>query len=546
MFFRQAVCKLCKGLRSSASLHLQTKAYSSIPNAGKLIVSSKNEFGGPTQTKYRLEALHWLFLSGQAALILGTCSSPSMAEDVSTESSSKNSASADDFSGLRKVEDESMISNEHTSKWRVFTDNGRDYFLKGYIDQAERFFLSALQEAKEGFGERDPHVASACNNLAELYRVKRDFDKAEPLYMEAINILEEYFGENDVRVGAALHNLGHFYLAQRKLEKARVCYERALKIKRRVLGEAHTEYADTMYHLGTVLYLLRKEKDAEDLIADSIDILEAGGHGQSITCVRRMQYLAQIYNKSNRFSEAENLLRKILHMMELSKGWKSLDTVVVAERLALTLEAAGKLKEAEELLERCLDARKNLLPREHIQSAADLLYIARIKMLVTKQLPETDNSQVIAELDKAKSLLDDSVRIARKLLVQFREQKGNKEPSGVSRKTGKDWHSAAVILLQSFNALGSLELLKQEFLGSRERIPAEVNAALRQCISTFQELRSEQSISDSPEVKAEYLSCLRRLHHLISNGNTSKVGEEKEMQDEIRRVEGEISDAGKS
>lgn len=62
----------------------------------------------------------------------------------------------------------------------------------------------------------------------------------------------------------------------------------------------------------------------------------------------------------------------------------------------------------------------------------------------------------------------------------------------------------------------------------------------------FVQLGSEQSISDSPEVKAEYLSCLRHLHHLISNGNTSKVGEEKEMQDEIRRVEGEISDAGKS
>lgn len=65
-----------------------------------------------------------------AAFILGTRSSPSMADDVSSESSSKTGTSADDFSGSRKVEDESMISNEHTSKWRVFTDNGRDYFLK--------------------------------------------------------------------------------------------------------------------------------------------------------------------------------------------------------------------------------------------------------------------------------------------------------------------------------------------------------------------------------------------------------------------------------
>ncbi|XP_057785030.1 uncharacterized protein LOC131002580 [Salvia miltiorrhiza] len=144
---------------------------------GKLIGSSKYELGGHTQTKCRLELLQWLFLSGQAAFIVGACSSPSMAEDVST--SSKNDTSKDDFSGLRKVEDGSVISNEHTSKWRVFTDNGRDYFSKGNIDQAERFFLSALHEAKEGFGERDPHVASACNNLAELYRVTKDFDKAD-------------------------------------------------------------------------------------------------------------------------------------------------------------------------------------------------------------------------------------------------------------------------------------------------------------------------------------------------------------------------------
>lgn len=68
--------------------------------------------------------------SRSAAFIVGACSSPSMAEDVSNESSSKDGTSTDDFSSFRKVEDESVISNEHTSKWRVFTDNGRDYFLK--------------------------------------------------------------------------------------------------------------------------------------------------------------------------------------------------------------------------------------------------------------------------------------------------------------------------------------------------------------------------------------------------------------------------------
>ncbi|KAG8383662.1 hypothetical protein BUALT_Bualt04G0037200 [Buddleja alternifolia] len=550
MSARQAVFKLCKGLRNSAPL--RTNSSNSLPNAGKLIVSSVHDFGGHTWSEYRGKAFQWLFLSGQAAFILGTCSLPSLAEDVSIGSSFRNDTNVSDFTGLRKVEDGSVISNEHTSKWRVFTDNGRDFFQQasvscsilicGNIEQAEKFFLSALQEAKEGFGERDPHVASACNNLAELFRLKKDFDNAEPFYLEAINILEEYYGPDDIRVGAALHNLGRFYLVQRQLEKARVCYE----VKRRVLGEAHTEYADTMYHLGTVLYLQGKEEESKDLISNSIQILEAGGQGESIICVRRMQYLAQMHSKLNRFDEAEILLRKILHMMELSKGWKSLDTVLAAERLALVLQKAGRLKDAEELLERCLDTRKNLLPAEHIQNATNMFHIARVKMLISNHLIKTNSSQSLAELDMAKNLLHNSVRIARKVLVRSVEQKGKKAPIGATKNTGKEAHAAAVSLLQSFNALALVEIMKLDFLGSRESIHCDADAALRQCISTFKEFGSESSILDSPQVKAEYLSCLRRLYELMSKGMIRELGAEKEIKDEIQRVEGEMSKAGKA
>ncbi|KAF8389951.1 hypothetical protein HHK36_024471 [Tetracentron sinense] len=42
--------------------------------------------------------------------------------------------------------------------------------IEGKPEEAENCFLLALKEAKEGFGERDPHVASACNNLVGLMR----------------------------------------------------------------------------------------------------------------------------------------------------------------------------------------------------------------------------------------------------------------------------------------------------------------------------------------------------------------------------------------
>jgi len=50
--------------------------------------------------------------------------------------------------------------------------------------EAEKYLKQALAEAKQGFGEDDPHVAGACNNLAELHRLKKDFHAAEVLYQE--------------------------------------------------------------------------------------------------------------------------------------------------------------------------------------------------------------------------------------------------------------------------------------------------------------------------------------------------------------------------
>ncbi|XP_065634697.1 uncharacterized protein LOC111997374 isoform X2 [Quercus suber] len=413
MFLRQAAANLVRRIRFSAS----PTAMSSTPIRNvfpipslsrKMKFSYKFGSGDYTWSTNQMNHHLWIVICGNAAIILGINANPVFAKDISTESSFESSAEGDGIVGLRKVEDGSVISNIHTSKWRIFTDNGRDFFLRGKIGEAEKFFLSAIQEAREGFGERDPHVASACNNLAELYRVTKTFHKAEPLYLEATNILEESFGPEDIRVGAALHNLGQLYLVQRKLEEAQVCYERALKIEGRVLGYGHTDYSDTMYHLGMVLYLQGKEKDSEALIQDSIRILEEGGQGESSVCIKRLRYLAQIYLKSNRPREAENVQRKILHIMELSKGWNSLDTIIAAEGLAMTLQSAENLKEAQELFERCLDARKMLLPKDHIQIGANMLHIARVAMLNCNRLRKLDISGAISELEKAKDLLENS------------------------------------------------------------------------------------------------------------------------------------------
>lgn len=486
----------------------------------------------------------WITLSGQAAIVLGLCKHPVLAEDVNAADLRTGYDSGETVvTDLRRIEDGSVISNSHTVKWRIYTDNGRDLFLKGIFDEAENYFQSALHEAKEGFGVRDSHVAASCNNLAELYRVKKEFKKAEPLYLEAINILEESFGPVDIRVGAALHNLGQFYLVQRKLEEARQCYERALKIKGRVLGYAHTDYADTMYHLGTVLYLQGKGKDSEVLIRDSIRILEEGGLGESMTCLRRLKYLAQILLKSGRILEVENLQRKILHALELSKGWDSLDTVTAAESLALTLQSVGSLREAQELLERCLDVRKTVLHENHIQVGSNELHLARVAILSANQLRKVNISEATAELDKGKLLLDNSIRIASQVLNNPKEKSSSVWNSGVARETGKDELAAVVILLKSLDTLGLFEATKRELQDptGENATPVEAEHALRQCIALFKEPRVRNLLFDLPDVKVEYLSCLKHLMSILS-GNASEKQSRllQELTDEVRFVEAEL------
>ena len=67
-------------------------------------------------------------------------------------------------------------ANKSTAQWRVYTDVARDLSSRGLEVAAGVYLRRALAEARAGFGEEDPHVAAARNNLAELYRLQRRFD----------------------------------------------------------------------------------------------------------------------------------------------------------------------------------------------------------------------------------------------------------------------------------------------------------------------------------------------------------------------------------
>lgn len=230
-----------------------------------------------------------------------------------------------------------------------------------------------------------------------------------------------------------------------------------------------------------------------------------------------------------------------------------METIIAAEGLALTLQAAGSLKEAQELLERCLDARKTLLPEDHIQIGANMLHLARLGMLKTNRLRKTDTSEAIAELNRAKDRLNDSIRIAQKFLEKLMRQSGKKQSYGASEGAKNNGREALVRLLQSYDALGLLEITKKELQELKQddhSSIAEAENALLGCICAYKKFGTERSIVDAREVKAEYLSCLKHLMSLISGNATERTQQSKgtnlrDIKEEIKRIESEVSPHGK-
>ncbi|XP_037425760.1 uncharacterized protein LOC119291151 isoform X1 [Triticum dicoccoides] len=434
-----------RGLRLPAAAAAAASSSGSESNDGNFSYFSNRRLG------FKFGAI----LIGQAAFFLSLSDGSVLAQDDSVAPAATMSKQADAIvTGLRRIEDGSVISNEHTIKWRIFTDKAKAFFIKGKLDEAERFFKAALHQAKEGFGLRDPHAASALKNLAEFYVLRKEFEKAEPLFLEAIEILEQSFGPDDIRVGRALRNLGQHYHIQNRFDQAQTCYERALKIQGSVVGPGHPDYANTMYLLARVLSQQRKRKDAEALFRESIRILEEAGLGESPACLQRMMFHSTELMNLKQLDEAENLRRKILRIMELSKGWDSLGTTAAAVQLSVTLVTLGKLRESEELLQRCLAVRKKILSEDHIQVASILVHLARLSLLRIISDIKVNNDLCRSHLVRGKRLVNDSIRIAEKILNPSREdQKKPKNAFPIELER----IAATGILLEALEIVGLLD-----------------------------------------------------------------------------------------
>ena len=75
--------------------------------------------------------------------------------------------------------------------------------LQHKLEDAEKYMSAALSEAIKGFGDDDPHVAAARQNLAEQYRVMHKYNSALPLYNRVRSACRPYLSPTCILSQAA-------------------------------------------------------------------------------------------------------------------------------------------------------------------------------------------------------------------------------------------------------------------------------------------------------------------------------------------------------
>lgn len=122
--------------------------------------------------------------------------------------------------------------------WEFHRQAAREEYLKGNLEEAERFLLKALEDAEQ-FETGDPRLHGTLNSLMDLYTRQSKLKESETIILKILTLDEQLLGADHPNVGASWNNLAENYRSQGLHEKAKVAYEKALQIFEKRFGPNH-------------------------------------------------------------------------------------------------------------------------------------------------------------------------------------------------------------------------------------------------------------------------------------------------------------------
>ena len=174
---------------------------------------------------------------------------------------------------------ESRASGE-PSLATALNDLAEIYRAQAKYDDAVPLYRRAIDIVEKASGPHHASLARSLNSLALVYRAQGMYDEAEPLCRRALSILEKTAvsapdDPGDPSLAPSVNNLLAVYLAQGRYREALPLFRRAVALKEKILGPAHPDLAGSLGNYAALLRKLKEEEEAAVWEARAETILHA-------------------------------------------------------------------------------------------------------------------------------------------------------------------------------------------------------------------------------------------------------------------------------
>ncbi len=158
--------------------------------------------------------------------------------------------------------------------------------------------------------------ATKMNDLALLYKSRRNYSDAEPLYQKALDIYERIMGTEHPNVAITLSNLAQLAKAKKNYKRSENLYLRALVIYKTAFGNEHLAVATTLTNLGILYGNQGYYAKAEPLFEQALAIREKNLGPNHPKVLKSLTNLAIIYENQDKFAEAKPVYERALRVSQ--------------------------------------------------------------------------------------------------------------------------------------------------------------------------------------------------------------------------------------
>jgi tetratricopeptide (TPR) repeat protein len=217
----------------------------------------------------------------------------------------------------------------------------------GQANSAEQHALLALSVVQKQPAVDCDILATAYNNLGQIYAQQGRYPEAERATTRAKEIWLGTLGPNSSKVAAVLSNLGALYVHEHKYKKAEALYDQSAAIDSKVSGTSSLDYARDLNRLGVLYNDEKRYTKSEKALREALEIDSKKVAKDSPVLAEPYINLAFSLYAQHRREEALEDFQRGIEIMTKAGQAKTPNMAVVLNQYSALLREMSRFADAE-------------------------------------------------------------------------------------------------------------------------------------------------------------------------------------------------------